>query len=189
MLSARSLQGEVAWMSARDQVSATWGNRPAQQQLTHKQIKQSSPGLTHLSASHVGGGDHPVPTQCYAPRREKDKAGAGSVMAASCGSPKRLTPVDNQPVESNTPGCKTLISQTCLNLSCCTCCCGTFRQQRRLSVLSLSGHLTLKVSHSTTLILHSVHIHKSKPYVYTALTVYTFVVEKVNLKAVINPTN
>lgn len=119
-----------------------------------------------------GGGGPPCPNSALCTKTEEDKTGAGSVMAASCGSPRRLTRVDNQPTESNTPGCKTLIRQTCLNLSCCTCCCGTFRQQRRTSVLSLSRHLTLKVSHSTTLILHSVHIHKSIR-MYTQLLRFT----------------
>lgn len=40
---------------APDRVWGAWGGQPAQQQLTRKQIKQATSGLSHLPASHVGG--------------------------------------------------------------------------------------------------------------------------------------
>lgn len=70
VFSLRFLQGEKseweswlpAWMhAALDNMWGTWGNHPARQQLTHKQINQCTPGLSHLPASHVERVGPPCP--------------------------------------------------------------------------------------------------------------------------------
>lgn len=74
VFSRGSLQGEKSvwerWLQAwirppPDHVWGAWGNHPAQQQLTHKQTDHSTPGLSHLPASHVEKRGPPCPAQFH----------------------------------------------------------------------------------------------------------------------------
>lgn len=113
---------------APDHVWGTWGNHPAQRQLTRKQINQSTPGLSHLSASHVGGPPCPNPLSfMYEDRETRDKKKTELELESKKRDGGQLWEPHptNTSFKSNTPHHKTLISQTYFNLSWCTCCCGT----------------------------------------------------------------
>lgn len=153
---------------APDHVWGTWGNHPAQQPLTHKQINHSTPGLSHLSASHVGG--PPCPNSLsfmYEDRETRDKkdrtgAGDGGQLWEPHPTNTSLWWITDPPSQTH-PTIKPPSVRLILIYHGALVAVGLPRhfswKQRGLSVLSLSRNMTLWVSHSTTFILCSVQIH------------------------------